>query len=337
LLRGDLSGLVRKSGLMVDTVGLYLLTRFMVRSFDDVEQLVTAFAIITIPVAFAFLVERMTARNPFALFGGVPETTHVRNGRLRCQGPFPHPIIAGCFFASLLPLWVPLFLARPARRALYGVAIGCAGLIVLACASSTPVMSVAFGIAGFAFLPLRRQMKWIRWSALFTLIGLHLFMKAPVWQLVARIDLVGGSTGYHRYQLIDASIRNFGLWWQFGTLDTLRVMDYRTMDITNEYLLEGLRGGFLLLVLFVAMLALGFKAVGRLVRAVEGSRLDLLCAWALGVCLFEHMMNFFAVSYFGQATQMWFLTLAIVSTVAGPLLGRQPARRATEPDLVPAT
>jgi hypothetical protein len=34
---------------------------------------------------------------------------------------------------------------------------------------------------------------------------LHFFvMQAPVWHLISRIDLIGGSTGWHRYIIFDA-------------------------------------------------------------------------------------------------------------------------------------
>jgi hypothetical protein len=44
-------------------------------------------------------------------------------------------------------------------------------------------------------------------------------MKAPVWFLIARIDLAGGSSGYHRAMLIDTFLRHFGDWWLLGTKD----------------------------------------------------------------------------------------------------------------------
>ena len=41
-------------------------------------QLTVGFAVVSVPVALAFLWERTTGRNMFAIFGGVPETTVVR-------------------------------------------------------------------------------------------------------------------------------------------------------------------------------------------------------------------------------------------------------------------
>ncbi|MCZ6506246.1 MAG: hypothetical protein O6834_09785 [Actinobacteria bacterium] len=99
-----ISAFIYRSGLAFDAVGMYFFFRFMIRSWKDMEKLMLVAAIISIPVAVVFLVELSTGRNMFAVFGGVPEITIVREGRLRCRGPFPHPILAGCFWAALMPL-----------------------------------------------------------------------------------------------------------------------------------------------------------------------------------------------------------------------------------------
>jgi hypothetical protein len=78
-------------------------------------------------------------------------------------------------------------------------------------------MAYVAGVIGFSFWPLRRQMRPVRWVIVVTLVSLHLIMKAPVWALIARADVVGGSSSYHRYELIDAFIRRFDEWWLLGT------------------------------------------------------------------------------------------------------------------------
>ena len=55
-------------------------------------------------------------------------------------------------------------------------------------------------------------MKLLRRTAVLVLVTLHLVMKAPVWALLARIDLTGSSSGYHRYVLIDQCISRFSEW-----------------------------------------------------------------------------------------------------------------------------
>jgi hypothetical protein len=62
---------------------------------------------------------------------------------------------------------------------------------------------------------------------LFILIVLNLVMSDPVYFLIARIDITGGSTGYYRAALIQAAIRHFNEWWLIGT------------DYTKDWLLGG--------------------------------------------------------------------------------------------------
>jgi hypothetical protein len=154
-------------------------------------------------------------------------------------------------------------------------------------------------------------------------------MKAPVWHLIARIDLVGGSTGWHRYQLIDRSIKRFGEWWLLGT-DSTAHWGHITTDITNQYVLEGVSGGIVTLVLFVAMIVFAYKGVGTLCRIYRRSHPRLILSWAFGVSLLAHTMMFMAVSYFGQIIVVWYLLLAMIASmaVAAPVRARRSASQA---------
>lgn len=78
-------------------------------------------------------------------------------------------------------------------------------------------MTYLAAIIGLSFLRLRRHMRMVFWSGVAGLVGLHMVMKAPVWALVARTKIVTGSTGYHRFALIDSAIKNFREWWLVGT------------------------------------------------------------------------------------------------------------------------
>ena len=73
-----------------------------------------------IPTAIIFLNEARTGRNLFAAFGGVPSLTDMREGKLRCSGAFGNSILAGCFWASLIPLMAARGFQPGANRALAG-------------------------------------------------------------------------------------------------------------------------------------------------------------------------------------------------------------------------
>ena len=144
----------------------------------------------------------------------------------------------------------------------------------------------------------------------FVLLGLHIVMEAPVWHLIARVSAVGGSTGWHRYHLIDAAIRNFGEWAILGVSGTAH-WGWGLGDVTNQYVLEGIRGGAVTLAIFVCLLVFAFRYVGQGLRRYPARSGDFWIVWAVGVSLFAHMLSFMAVSYFGQTTMVWLLSLAL--------------------------
>jgi hypothetical protein len=165
-----------------------------------------------------------------------------------------------------------------------------------------------------------------------TLLVLHIIREQPVWHLLARINVVGGSTGWHRYHLIDAAINNFGEWALFGTKATAH-WGMGLNDVTNEFIWAGVRGGFLAMVLLIAIVSFAFGAAGR---AARSRRLDpelRWMAWCIGAALFVHVASFFSVAYFGQMTYVWYMHLAMAATLgsAASTARTEPARSARKP------
>lgn len=312
---GTMDAVTNRLGWAFDGLGMYFLFRCLVRDLTDLTQIAWGFVIVSVPVAIAFLIESRTGKNSFAFFGGVPAETVMRQGRLRCQGAFPHPILAGCFWANILP-WIAA-LWWTGKRARIGAIVGIAasGIVILACASSTPISAVISGMIGGAAFALRKRMRWIRWALVVLLIILHFSISRGVWYIFAKIDFVGGSTGWARYYVLDLAIRNFSDWCLLGYDNVQTWTDGDYLDVVNQYVLEGLRGGFLTMALFISAIVVAFRGIGRAWRQVATDPARLAMCWAIGVSVFVHMMNFFAVSYFGQIIMLWYLTLAMAGTI----------------------
>jgi hypothetical protein len=308
------TALVFQLGVAFDALGLYFLTRFLVRGWQDLDRLALSAILVSIPTAAFFLIEFQTGRNLFSVFGGVAEITTLREGKLRCTGAFGNAILAGCFWASLAPLMVARAFQPHASRMLSVVGTTCVLIIVVACSSSTPLMGLFVGIVGVCFLPIRSRLRWVRWGILGLLTSLHIVMKAPVWHLISRIDLVGGSTGYHRYNLIDKFIRNFSEWWLLGTNSTAH-WGWGLHDTANQYVATGVRGGLLSLILFIAVLSLAFRQNGEIVRRAGANKPRLAYSWAMGVTLLMHTIMFLAVSYWGQITVIWYAGIASIASL----------------------
>ncbi len=309
--------LINRLGHAYNAVGMYFLFRFLVRDLDDVKRVFKILAVFLVPLASSMLIERITGRNAFAVFGGVNAITIVRDGVLRCQGPFAHPILAGTFGATALPLVMAVWWQGGSKKLLALLGVTACTTIAITAGSSGPVITYLAGIVGLAMWVMRRQMRAVRWGLLLGVIGLHLVMKAPVWALIGRVNIFSGSTGFHRAYLIDRAIANFGDWWLIGTKDTAAWgPDYAHLfDVTNQYISEGARGGLLTLLLFVLIIVCSFRGVGRAVRALENEpRRVQLCLWAMGAALLSHVVTFFGISYFDQNYVMWYLLLAMIST-----------------------
>jgi hypothetical protein len=325
----SVQALINRTGWFVEAAGLYFLLRHFLQSREDLFRMVKTFTVVGIPVAIAFLIERATGRNAFAIFGGVPAITVVRDGRLRCTGAFAHPIVAGCFWAALLPIFVAHWWAGHKGKTVAVVGTACTLIVIFCCSSSTPVMAVIFALLGVGFVLVRRYLGWVRLGTVLMLIGLHLSMSKPVWHLVARIDVVSGSTGYHRYLLMDAAITHFSEWFLVGIPFTSHWGDGME-DITNQYIAEGVKGGFLSLILFIMVIAKAFGSIGRAWRLAEWHKPSFVLMWAIGVSMFVHCTSFLALTYFGQANTVWYITLALAAA-APKLVAPRPSAATDAP------
>jgi len=306
---------INRMGFSFDAMGIYFAFRCLVRSWGDLEHIIRGLILISVPTALFFLVENRTGRNVFSVFGGVPEITMAREGRLRCQGAFSHPIVAGCFWASVVPLIAAGYWKSGVMRVGSVVGTLAATFTVIMCASSTPLFGLLSTIVGGALVLYRHRMRQILWGLAAILVCLHFVMQRPVWGLIALASSLGGGTGWHRYMLVDVFIHRFGEWALMGTRSTAHWF-WGAQDIANQYVMEGVNGGLLSLVLFLMIIAAGFQGVGRLWRSVRCHRYQLAVSWALGVSLFVHCMHFFGVTYFGQVHIAWYLTVGVIGSMS---------------------
>jgi hypothetical protein len=270
------------------------------------------------------LTERLTAHNLLSVFGGVPAITLVREGHLRCQGAFRHPILAGTFGATQLPLFVALGVCWPEYRRLAAAAAVGTLIIVITASSSGALMAAAAAATGLALWRWRFHMRMLRWAAVLIVLGLAMVMHAPVWYLLAKLGNALGGTGWHRAYLIDQAVAHFDEWWLFGTTYTAHWgpgglvigADPNMMDITNHYIMEGVKGGLLKLVLFFLIVILCFKSLGRWLLSPAAEAAPALFVWALGVSLFSHCVSFISITYFDQIIVIWYWLLAVVGVLA---------------------
>lgn len=313
--------LALRFGEVYNGLGIYFLFRVFVQEMDDVRLLCRIVCIVLIPLAASMFVEKWTGKNPLGPIGFGPEIPELRNGYFRAQGPFGHSILAGTVGAVSLPM--AIYLWRTERT------LGLAGLIatggiVYASGSSGPIMTAFSGLAAVGLWKLRGYLKAIRWLMVALIVALDLVMNDPVYFLMARIDIAGGSTGYFRAALIRSAIAHIDEWWLTGTDRTRHWMpsgitaNVDHTDMTNYYLQMGVWGGLPLMILFSAVLVAGFVGIGKCLKLEAGSsRDDKFLYWTLGSILFAHGTTFWSVGYFDQTVMFLYFLLGTIGSVCG--------------------
>jgi hypothetical protein len=328
--------LVFRLGTAYDIVGPYFLFRIFLTGTDDIRLVFKMFCLWMIPLALLLLAERFTGKNIFGLLGiGSTEevTTHGHN---RAQGPFGHPILAGVMGAVCFPMATCFWRENKSVAIAGGL---CTLGIVYASGSSGPVMTLVAGMGALGLWLVRDSMAAVRWCAAGVIVVLAFMMNDPIYYLMARIDITGGSTGYFRAQLIQSAINHLGEWWLAGTDHTRHWMasgiDANTnhTDMTNYFLQMGVWGGLGLMLIFMAMIVTAYVRVGKALsvrRAVTPESAQFVI-WSLGAILFAHSMAFWSISYFDQTTVFLCLVLAAIGSV--PIRPRVLAPAAMAPEV----
>jgi hypothetical protein len=327
---------IYRIGLVLNVLGTYFYARTYLATDEVLERLAKGLVITLVPFAFLMVIEKQTGINPYSKLGTEKLTSLVRDGKIRAQGPFGTPILAGTVGASSIPLFIPLWKSRR-RLASTGLA---ACLVISYCsASSGPISTVLLGMGAIALWRVRAHMRGIQIATICMLVVLHFIKERPIWYLMALMDFVGGSTGWHRAYLIDTAVRHMGEWWLWGTDLTGHWMPYSLptnvpgvskADLTNYYLHLGVIGGLPLLFCLIAVQWSAFSQLGRKIRefGMAGTR-DEFALWCVGAALFAHSVTFLSISYFDQ---MFVFFWMIVGCLPAMMNAREDAGADFEPE-----
>jgi hypothetical protein len=307
----NMGAVIFRSGMLFDAFGLYWLFRQGITSWDDIATMFKTFAVSCLALCPFVAYEWATGSNPFEVMGLV--ATDIREGSYRCQASFPHAIMLGLQWATICPGFIGFARTGKNKWLFWSAVVACV-YIIMATASSTPIMTLFMVLATVCLYRWRCYAGTAGWALLASLTALHIVMKAPVWHLISRINIVSGSTGWHRFNLIDQAVAHFKEWALIGCRSTAH-WGFSLYDVTNQYVLEGVRGGLVSLVLFLAMIFVALHVLVRMsVRYADHTHRYL--TWCLFVVMVGHCLSFFGVSYFGQIMMWWYMTLAFVGFVS---------------------
>ncbi len=314
----DPGALVNQFGFLVDMLGGYFLLRALIWDESDVYRTLKWLAALALFLGACMVWEQVHLFNIFGQIGLGRFVPEIREGKIRSQGVFQHSLTAGTFGATLLPLFFLLWKYGRAKAMAAAGMVGCT-VMTICSNSSTPLLAYVAGLFAMCCWPLRKKMRAIRWGIVAVLLTLQVVMKAPCWFIIAHIDLTGGSSGYHRAELIDQFIRHFSDWWLIGTKDA-GTWAYDLWDQQNQYVSVGEGGGLLAFVFFIAMITYTLRKIGMARRTVQGKRKEWYF-WFLGAAMFANLVAFFGVNYFDQVKVIWFALIAFICATADPILG----------------
>ena len=312
------------SGHLMDTYFAYLVARLCLTDYKAVVTSVKWVAIALVPLAILGVVESCTGWGPYYKLIGyctwqevTEPTLNIRSGFYRAIGPFNHPILFGAAFAMFMPMVYWLRHQGGSWRVSSYIIVGILTIGCLSSMSSGPVMMLVFVSC---FLLLERHKNYVKPVLIFLAIScvlVEVLSNRTFYHVLASYaDPLGGS-GWHRAKLIDIAIEHFGEWWLvgYGMQDSGwgAALGMSWADITNHYLVAGVKYGMLGVIALCGTLA---ASVIMLVRLHHSSKDSLLRSWywAMGSIIVAFIISFNAFHVFGQTEILFCCILGFVGS-----------------------
>jgi hypothetical protein len=329
LQRGGASGV----GIAIDMLLPYFLARRSIRTFDDFRYLLILLAPIALLITGLMALEAVThfrfGRAPAqAVFGslgaaefgegqGPASFSDVRYGFLRAMGPFSHPILAGTFFACLMPLYY--FSGLRGWPKVVG-ALSCIGAIFSF--SSAAIFGIIIFVGLAIYDRVRSLISFLNWpifivASLATLLVLHMLSNGGIISVLIRLTL-NPQTGYFRLLI-----------WEFGT-KTVEANPWFGIAFDRYYAPEGLPGSVDAIWLAFAIrsglpmpILLGLSTLiatfGVMLRVGKERPADNQLLTGLAVSLTMFFLIGFSVTFFGGLLVWFFILVGIGTTFSyGP-------------------
>jgi hypothetical protein len=319
-----------RGGFLMDTWCAYLAARFIITSRARAIAVVKCTAIVLVPLAALGVVESVFRWRPFfPLYhyspwfreGAGGFASEERFGFARAVGPFSHAILFGGGFAMFLPLIYYLRYEKGNWHSLAYVLSVSALVGALSSMSSGPwVMTIAVVFC----LMMERRKKWIKPMfvfLVFSCILIGIASNRPFYHVLASWANPLGGASWHRAKLIDLSIEHFNEWWElgYGAKDPGwgPELGMGFTDVTNEFILAGVRYGILGVIALCLILVTAFRGLISTYRRLTHPAMKSLC-WAFGALLFSTVVCWISVSFFGQLMPLFYICLGMIGSISMP-------------------
>ena len=317
-----------RAGFVMDTWCAYLAARFIVTDRTKLISIIKCVSIAMVPLAFLGVIESVTGWQPFASlrqyspwFAGGNVVSEGRFGFARAVGPFSHAILFGGVFAMFLPLIYYLRREKGDWRTLSYVILVIALLGALSSMSSGPWVMVIVVIFCLVMEKHKQLVKPLFILLVFSCISIGIASNRPFYHIIASWAIPLGGAGWHRAKLIDVAIDKFDEWWLIGYGDKDpgwgQYFGMGSSDITNEYILNGVRYGILGVIALCVVIAKAFRSLISTYRRLTHPAMKSLC-WAFGSLLFSVTVAWMSVSFFGQLSTLVYCSIGMIGSLCSP-------------------
>lgn len=336
VLYGFARGLPSSLGFALDILVPYLIVRASIVDLQAFRRLLVLVAPVVLVFAMLLPLESLTQTRFIrsgaqAIFGGLSAAEYgsaggpliandTRYGLLRAMGPFSHPILAGLFFASLLPLY---YFSRLRGWPLFAGFIS--GLAAVFSLSSAAVLGLVSFFLLAAYDWIRTKVAFLTWSGFIyataaLLAAAHVLSQNGLVYVLIRLTL-NPRTGYYRLLI-----------WEYGTLSVQKhpwfgigysafeALSWMGQSVDAFYLAIAIRYGLpasLLLVLATLLALFGIMA-----KAGREKGADQRTLIGLAITMTILFIQSFTVSFFGGLL-IWFALLLGITTNLGEILPRK--------------
>lgn len=329
VIDGLATGIPAGLAVALDILIPYLITRHTIRSFNDFRVLLILLAPVAFGVAALMVVESVTHKQfirsgAASIFGAVGEAEYGRTiktgeldtrfGLMRASGPFSHPILAGVFFAGLMPLYY--FSRLRGWPFWFGMASGLGALFTLSSSAYVGIL-IFGGLAAYDWL--QKRVTFLNWPTFLAAVGalfliLQVLSKNGLIAVLIRYT-VNPATGYYRLLIWEFGSKSVQKhpWFGIG-YEPFEKLQWMTDSVDTIWLAIAIRNGFIPAVLLGGAVLF---AIAMLIRtASRGVPSSRPTAMGIAITLSIFFILGFTVSFFG-GLMIWFVMLLAVGITFG--------------------
>lgn len=306
------AGPIFTAGMILQLFGTYFAFRLLLRDKDHLHHAIKGILFGVVTITACMFGEVLLKKNLIYELFGFQKTVGIRDGKLRAQGPFLHPILAGTAIAMAIPLFHTL---KEKNRYLYIIGLICSILAVGLSASSGPMLALLLCLIAVYLFKHTHFLKPIKWAFVAIYLLLEVAYTGPAYFQITRLDFTGSSTGWYRARLLQSSMEHLNEWWLHGTGYTRHWMPTglsqyaHHSDITNYFLHFGVLGGLGSTLIVVALVVLSVRDL------TKNQTEEAQPKWGLASMIIVFSIIAFSVSFFDQSSFLFWLPIAAASSL----------------------